>query len=102
MQEFRDFMDMLLERPAMFLINSVDDIYFIVLGYTYAIPNLEQYGEIVEFFNSFNNYLRQQHDLQETTMSWHKIIRFYSSTGQNSLEEFKTQFMAYSEIHFNN
>lgn len=91
--DYIEFVRLLIARPALFDVNKVEDIYFLLRGFTYKSNN----EELMNFCNSFNSFINKQEFVclkpdAEKEFAWHKITRLYSSSDVNSLELFSRLF----------
>jgi len=96
MNELYVFLIKVLDKPGLFQVNRVEDINYIVLGYSNALIRLKNDMSIDEFFGGFNEYFSQKCEL-DSTINWCRAIRFYSGSDSHSLNIFKENLIEYYE-----
>ncbi len=92
---FIDLMSHVTERPAMYQVNRVEDIYLMTLGYKLALT-----GDEVEVFSdflvSFGVFVNERFDSKED-VDWVRLIRFYSASDSHSINLFNKIFLDFLE-----
>lgn len=91
-KHFSGLIDSIINRPAMYGVNKVEDIQLIIFGYTACAsqsPNdLNDFGEFRSFVNKHFDSMGD-HD-------WARLIRFYSASDKHSIELFSELYHRYS------
>lgn len=81
----------IIDRPAMYEINNVEDLSLFILGYKMA---LAESGEVSSLMVSFREYLNAK--LQTTDdVDWPRLIRYHAGGDHNSLKLFSKYFFAF-------
>jgi len=89
-----DFLQAVLERPGMFLVNSVHEFYLVSLGMSYGLDD-EKGFLLNAFFQEFTEYLSERLHVSKENVPWFKLIDFCSSTNTHSLILCKKHFQEY-------
>lgn len=77
----------IIERPAMYCVNNVEDLWLIIFGYTMGIQDNESNNFMSEFRVFVNKYFKSKDDVD-----WSRLIRFHSSSDKHSIELFSEIF----------
>ena len=93
--EFNQNISFILERPEFFEVESVRDLKILIVGFRIGCTARDE--ELLYFSNKFTNYVRSYYDVK-TSQSWDMIITFFSTSGKNSLEEFKERFSEFINL----
>ena len=83
------FISPILERPAMYCVNNIEDLYLIVWGYLIGSEDTPSQDFMTYFRKFVNVYFKSKEDVD-----WPRLIRFYSSSDFHSIELFKQIFTA--------
>ncbi len=93
-QEQIAFLIQVLERPAMYGIERVEDFKLFLLGYERALgESIDE--KFVDFWGGFSDFLLEESMPKGT--HWSRIIRFYSGGDHHSLELLRLKVEAYQE-----
>jgi hypothetical protein len=84
---FYSELDRVRERPAMFGIESVEDISFFIAGYATAIRVCACDDESLENFSGFQEWVKNYYD-GDFSASWVRLIRYNSASSSASIELF--------------
>jgi hypothetical protein len=79
------------KRPAMFNVNSVEELHLYFLGYRHG---MHYEGD---FFSDFEEFINKKHGFNTEIISWHKLARLRSGSDLHSLELFRFWFMDFCE-----
>jgi len=83
---------LLIEKPAVFNINKVEDIAYVLSGYTLGIGE----GDAWDFYIGFNDFVSTQIQLNgDKVYEWHKLIRFRSASDAETLRLYSTYMDRY-------
>ncbi len=85
-----DFVRSIIKRPALFEVNKIEDLYFILLGYLSAL-NGEEKNKVFTFLSEFKYFVNKYFKFKEDS-TWQRLIRFYSGSDNNSLSLFNKLF----------
>ena len=83
--ELKDFIKVITERPAMYGVNRIEDLYLIIRGFLYAHTKTD----LEDLMYNFRIFVNEKWDCKEDA-EWCRLIRFYSGSDQHSLELFKS------------
>ena len=75
---------MVLSKPGMFRIQSVEDIYILLFAETFFNDN----DDVIEWITQLNDFIVREVDPNMRGFDWCKIIRLYSGSDSHSLELF--------------
>lgn len=92
-KEFLDKLKVVLERPAMYGIQKVEDINVMFFSETYFNRN----KEIEEWSTKFSRFVIEETNNALDNFDWCKVIRLYSGSDAHSLELFKALSTRFSE-----
>ena len=82
-EKLYSFIQKVVERPAMYSVNNVEDLHLIIQGYLMGSKK-EENGSFILYFREFSNkYFRSKNDID-----WVRLIRFHSASDKHSLELF--------------
>lgn len=84
-EKFLQFVYHIVERPGMYGVNEIDDLYFITLGYQYS--DLEGTSDISELLDGFRDFLNKRYKTNDNH-DWPKLIKLYSGSDRHSIELF--------------
>ncbi len=90
--EFIEFIKAVLDRPAMFCVNNVEDLSLFLTGYNYGSANEETNNILSDFRDFVNKHFESKDDV-----NWPRLIRFYSASDHHSLEVFRKLFFNFIE-----
>lgn len=79
--EFIEKIKMVLDKPGMFRVESVDDISLFVTWEIHMRGN----KEVSDFFAEFTRYIENEQFKSLHDFGWNKIIRLYSGSNSHSL-----------------
>lgn len=80
------------ERPGIYGVNEVDDLYFIMFGYQYA--DLQSMEDISNLLSGFRRYVNEHFELKGDH-DWPRLIKLYSASDRHSIELFGLLFRKY-------
>jgi hypothetical protein len=93
MEEFIKYVNLLCEKPGMFKINKVEDIYYMISGYVFALESLKA-EKLNELMKGFNKFLDDNDE--PMGVNWEVNIHIHSGgNDQYSLKLFKMKFEMY-------
>lgn len=95
MSKIDDFLSLILqivERPGMYGVNELDDLYFIMLGYMYS--DIQEMSEISDLLEKFRLFINEHFESNEGH-DWHKLVKLYSGSDIHSIELFGRLFNQY-------
>ncbi len=85
----------ILSKPALFNIERIEDIFLVLIGYNQGLIDSQNIliGKDKEFWEGFNSFVNTKMAPHEKIKSnWPRLIRFYSSNNQHSIELFEKLF----------
>jgi hypothetical protein len=81
--KFIDLIRSILKRPGMYQVNKVEDLYYIILGYSFS-----QTGNLItDALSKFRRYVNAEFESKDD-IDWCRLIRFSSSSDSHSLKLF--------------
>jgi hypothetical protein len=92
-KKYVDFIKAIVERPAMYQVNRVEDIWLISFGYQHALGELD-IKEIGNFLSDFRDYVNKDFQSNQNH-SWERLIKLYSGSDKHSIELFGQLFFNY-------
>jgi hypothetical protein len=97
-QKFSGTIKMLLEKPGLFGINKIEDIYYFILGYDMCITSndLEE-NDYSYFKDNFRDFVNKDFD-SDQNHDWAKLIRLYSGSDTHSIQLFTSLFNKFIEL----
>lgn len=100
-KEFIKLLNNVTERPAIYGIESIEELDVFILGYLIA-SETEKRAEISDLMNSFNEYVKNDMPIEKdnTNFKWQRRIRFYSAGRVQSVALFKTLFDKFLESNY--
>jgi hypothetical protein len=88
MEKFYSFLQHVLKMPGMFKVSKIEDIEFIILGYSVALDHHLSANEVDSFFIDFNQHVCKKYRL-DASYGWCKVLRFFSGSDGHSLKLFE-------------
>ena len=88
MRNFYTFLQQVLKMPGMFNVSKIEDIEFILLGYSAALSHQLSADEVDSFFMEFNQYVCNKYQF-DALYGWCKVFRFLSGSDGHSLKLFE-------------
>lgn len=98
LRDFISFINSILERPGMFLVNNVENLALVILGYKVACKDT-YVGVLNNFMDDFKKYVNERSDFKEE-VDWVRLIRFYGVGDKNTLDLFKRNFNDFLFINY--
>jgi hypothetical protein len=89
--KFIKFIQDINEAPGMYLVNKVEDVDLIILGYLSAQIDDLEYESIKAVLNTFNDFVNKYYETNED-YQWARLIRFNCSTDLITREMFAKLF----------
>lgn len=86
------FITEILDRPAMYCVNNVEDLNLIIWGYLMGLQSKEDNNFMVYFRELTNKHFKSKKDTD-----WSRLIRFYSASDKHSIELFSQIFIMAKE-----
>lgn len=83
----------ILERPGMYSIQKVEDIYLLFFAEIYFNDN----SEIEEWSSKFREFVKSNINNALENFGWHQIIRLYSGSDAHSIKLFSEMFANFIE-----
>ena len=90
-QKFIDFIQSIINRPGMFLVSKVEDLYFVILGFKSGFWIYNNNDAIEKLIYDFRQFVNKEFN-SNGDHDWPKLIRFYSNGDKNSLDLFAKVF----------
>jgi hypothetical protein len=98
LRDFVSLINAILERPGMFLVNNVENLSLVILGYKMACK--DTCVELLNnFLNDFKKYVNERSDFKED-IDWVRLIRFHGVGDKNTLDLFKRNFNDFLFINY--
>lgn len=94
LDKFLSLIDSVLKQPAMTNINKVEDLDYLIKGYSYAIQD----EHLIDFLDRFRAFVNVDVE-SKCNHSWTQLIRLYSSNDGHSLLLFQEMFNRFLERH---
>lgn len=89
---FFEFVKAVSRRPGMFLVNNVEDIGLVILGYKQACSfHSERYSCIDEIMHDFQKIINDHFNTTED-LAWVSLIRFHCVSNAATLDFFNLKF----------
>ncbi len=88
----------IIDRPAMYSVNRVEDIALIWLGYSLSIPK-EDAVEFIDFQSNFRLYVKKLFR-SKIDYHWSRLIRLNAGSDIDSIDSFKRIFNSF--LRYNN
>ena len=82
----------IIKRPAMYGVNSVEDIALIIFGFNFCASASQ--GKETDFNAKFRSYINKHFEMSGDN-DWPRIIRFHSGGNLHSVELFSILFSQY-------
>lgn len=76
------------ERSGMFSCENVNNILTFVEGYGSALTEHNIKDSDLEDFSNFNEFVKKHYDVKSTHANWAMMIRYNSSSGKESFDNF--------------
>jgi hypothetical protein len=94
-EKFNKFILVATRMPGLFLINKIEDIFFVCIGYINALQDTDEFDVIfkhinIEYRAFMNKRIKVGYDCD-----WHRLIRLMSSSDKHSLEIFESSYTAF-------
>ena len=96
--KFIDFVRSIIKRPALFEINKIEDLAFILSGYLSALSGEEKKGVFI-FLKDFKHFVCRHFKFKKDS-TWQRLIRFYSGSDNNSLSLFNKLFEGFLDKNY--
>jgi hypothetical protein len=82
-------LDAIKEKPGMFRVDSVESIFYFILGYQHATSEHQISDDDLDHFHAgFLHYVRESFPVSPAHADWLSLILLYSVSRLNSLEIF--------------
>jgi hypothetical protein len=81
----------IIKRPGIFMINRVEDIENVFLGYDLAVSGCCEDKSAIIFMSEFKAFVNKEFESEQET-NWARLIRFSSAGDLHSLELFSKLF----------
>lgn len=94
LNDFLSFVFLILKRPGMFCVNKVEDLNYMITGYTFGNSN----QEVAELLSHFRIFVNNDMD-SISNHDWVKLIRLYSGSDSHSLKLFQDMFERFLELN---
>lgn len=85
------------ERPAMYQVSKVEDIYLVIFGYLTGCQS-DSLNDFHENFRAFVNKHFAEDFTSKSDYDWPRLIRFYSAGDKHSVELFGQLFNEYVKV----
>jgi hypothetical protein len=95
---FIGFVRSVIQRPALFEVNKIEDMSLIILGFHSGLDHEDQ-NVIFNFLQNFKKFVRGHFNFEEES-TWQRLIRFYSGGDQSSLFLFDKLFEEFIEKNY--
>lgn len=92
-KEFIKAMDILIDKPGMYGINSIENIYNFVTAEIYFNRNIA----VEDWSGRFNLFVMEKLNNRLTNFHWYKLIRLYSGSDSHSIQLFKDLFLEFTQ-----
>ncbi len=90
--KFLNFVNVISNKPGMFLINNVEDISLMIYGYKMACSDYSVvFDEIDNFLRQFKGFINSHYNTKDD-IDWARLIRFYCVNDSTTLDFFKYKF----------
>ena len=94
-EDLKEFLLAVVKRPAMYHVNSVNDLSWFVLGFQQALTGSDL-DELVIFMNDFRRFVNETMQ-SDADHAWHRLILFNSSDDAHSVQQFGALFTEFIE-----
>lgn len=95
-RKFIEFVNIIADKPGMFLINNVEDISLVIYGYKSACADYSNnFLDIDNFLNEFKKFINTHYDSNED-LDWARLIRFHCVNDSSTLDFFRYKFNEYA------
>ena len=89
--KFVEFVTGIINKPGLYGVNKIEDIYFIILGYRAAMTGLVNVEQLNKFLYRFRKFVNEHFETKSDT-DWCRLIRFYSGSDLQSIDLFGKLF----------
>lgn len=86
-KEFIEFIRMVVSRPAMFMVNNVEDLSLVLFGYSIGCKN----QDVFDFLDSFREFVNKEFKSKDN-IDWPRLIRFYGASDYTTMQLFSDKF----------
>lgn len=93
LNKFLTFLFSAIKEPSALNINKVEDIDYLIKGYTQAIPD----KQILETLSQFKDFVNKDTG-SNTNHNWVQLIRLYSANDELSIKLFESMFTEFLDI----
>lgn len=90
LEKFFSLINGVINRPAMYGVNNIEDLGLVIFGYNAAFEE----NELDELLFNFRTFINKEFD-SNGDHDWIRLIRFYSGGDRHSLELFKDKFNSF-------
>lgn len=88
-QDFLLFLTSLMNRPGMYLVNNVEELSLVILGYLAGRKDTD----CINLMSKFRDFVNKESKIdKKNDRDWPRIVRFYSASDSHSLVLFRTLF----------
>lgn len=94
-EKFNTFILGATRKPGLFLINKIEDIFFICTGYINALQYSDGFDAVFKHINIEYRAFMNKRVKVGFDCDWHRLIRLMSSSDKNSLEFFESSYTAF-------
>jgi hypothetical protein len=94
---FIEFVNVILNRPGMFMIEDVEDLYLVLYGFQRGMPTHAEARDIAELMTDFRQFVNVELNSTDD-VDWPRLIRYHSSGNSGSIILFKNKFERFIEI----
>lgn len=84
---FLELLFSIIERPAMYGVNNVEDINFIIKGYQFALYDNPEKEKFNNFLSQFREFINKDFETG-ADYDWARLMRFHSGGDSHSIEIF--------------